>query len=488
MKSASYVKIALFFVVLGGAGIGYTVLSTGGINPLTTTTFEAVLADASGISSRSIVYLAGVPVGQVQNIQLYGNAARVRFAILNDVPLRQDAYITRLPSSILGTSVLSLNPGTELTPILAPGGIIGTAPTMGDLGAVMVAAQDIGGQVSLILEEFRTNQMALLAVSLETFNSIAQRIDAQSEDQLYRVARILESAALIAERTDRMLQASEGNITGSFSDLHESLLNIRTITGEIVAGRGTLGQVFFDDRLHQSVLTTAERTEELAVQLGEAIDDISALVRNVDGVVTNAGEIVERAVGLGIQVDTNARYEFLSGNARAAASLRLEPLSRDRWYRVGVTSTPDGVSRRTVTETTHTGGDQHGQVIREDTTQTRHTVAIDAELARKFGPLTIRGGILESTAGFGMDFQALDRMSVSGELFRFTGGEGPNLRSAITFYPFFNPDSNMPWNWIYLRAGVTDALSGNRDYFIGGGLRFADREVRGLIGLAPIFN
>jgi len=84
--------------------------------------------------------------------------------------------------------------------------------------------------------------------------------------------------------------------------------------------------------------------------------------------------------------------------------------------------------------------------------------------------------------------QAFDWMSVSGELFRFTAGEAPNLRSSITIYPFFNPDSNMPWNWLYLRAGITNALSGNRDYFVGGGLRFADREVRGLVGLLPVFN
>jgi len=425
-------------------------------------------------------------VGQVQSIRLYGTEARIRFAILNDVPLHQDAFITRLPSSILGTSVLSLNPGTELTPIVPPGGTIGTAPTMGDLGAVMVAAQDIGGQVSLMLEEFRTNQMALLAISLETFNSIAQRIYYQSDDQFDRIARILEAAALIAERTDRMLQASEENITGSFADIHQAMANMRAITGEVAAGRGNLGQVFFDDRLYQSILTTAERTEDVALILGEAIGNISTLARSVDGVVINAGEIVERALGLGIMIDTNAHYEFASGNTRAGASLRLEPRSRDRWYRIGVTSTPDGVSRRTVTETLAEDG---SRINWEESIQTRHTFAIDAELARRFGAFTLRGGVLESTAGFGIDVQALDWLSLSGELFRFTDGAAPNLRSAVTFYPFFNPDSNMPWNWIYLRAGITNALDGNnRDYFIGGGLRFADREVRGLVGMATIFN
>jgi len=484
MKSASYIKIALFFIVLGGAGFGYITLTSGGISPLNTTTFDAVFTDASGISTRSMVYLAGVPVGQVQGIQLYGTEARVRFAVLNDVQLHEDAFISRQASSLLGTSVLSLSPGTSLNPIIQPGSTIGTGPTAGDLTAAMNVAQEAGHQVNQILEEFRTNQMALLAITLETFNSITQRIDAQTEDQLNRISRILESAALIAERTDRILQAREGDIQGSFVDMHEALANIRAITGEAAAGRGNIGQAFFDERLYQSILTTAERTEDIAVQLGDAIGNISTLTRNIDGVVTNAGEIVERALGLGISIDTSARYDVIAQTARASASLRLEPRSNDRWYRVGVSSTPDGVTTRTVRETL----DQTGNMTMEDTTQTRHTVALDAEIARMFGPFTLRGGVLESTAGVGLDFQPINRVSLSGELFRFTNGEAPNLRSAVTIYPFFNPDSDMPWNWIYLRTGISNALSGDRDFFVGGGLRFADREVRGLIGLAPIFG
>ena len=485
MKSASYVKIALFFIVLGGAGIGYMVLSTGGINPLNTTSFEAVFTDATGISTRSMVYLAGVPIGQVQGIRLYGTEARVRFAVINDVALHQDAFISRQPSSLLGTSILNLHPGTELTPLAPAGSTIGTGPAIGDINVAMNMMQDIGQQVNHILEDFRVNQMALLAISLETFNSITQRIDAQSAEQLERVSRILESSALITERTYRMLQASEGHIGGSFVDLQDAMANLRLITGEVAAGRGNLGQAFFDDRLYHSILATAERTEEAALQLNEALGNISTLARTADGVISNAGEIVDRALGLGIQIDSSARYDVLAGTARAAAALRLVPASGDRWYRVGVTSTPDGVTARTVTEVLNEDGSRRDW---DETIETRHIIAIDAELARSFGPLTLRGGVLESTAGFGMDIQAFNWMSVSGELFRFTGGQAPNLRSAVTVYPFFNPDSNMPWNWIFLRAGITNALSGDRDYFVGGGLRFADREVRGLVGLMPIFN
>ena len=149
-----------------------------------------------------------------------------------------------------------------------------------------------------------------------------------------------------------------------------------------------------------------------------------------------------------------------------------------------VSSAPDGVASRTVKETT----DAFGNVSREDTTETKYTIAVDAELARRFGFLTLRGGLLESTAGIGMDLSPFNWISLSGELFDFRKGELPNLRSSLTFYPFFNPDSDRPWNWIYIRGGINNALNGNRDYFIGGGLRFADREIKGLVGLAPVFN
>jgi phospholipid/cholesterol/gamma-HCH transport system substrate-binding protein len=268
------------------------------------------------------------------------------------------------------------------------------------------------------------------------------------------------------------------------SDIREALANIRDITGEVREGRGNLGRSVYDDRLYESVLATAQKAEDAAEKLKEALDSINSLAKNMDGVVSGAGEIVEKAVGLGVQVDTNARYDFIAGQARASASLRLEPGSGDRWYRIGVSSTPDGISTRTVKETTGAGG----VISREDTTETRYSVAFDMELARRFGMLTLRGGLLENSAGFGLDIQPLRWAALSGELFHFKDGSVPNFRSSITFYPFFDPDSNKPWNWLYFRGGVNNALSGSRDFFIGGGLRFADREVKGLVGLAPALN
>jgi len=485
MTSASYIKIALFFLVLGTAGALYVILSVNGIGLLNTKTYEAVLNDATGLSTRSKVYLAGVAVGKVQGIELNGTEAHIKIILLKDVELRRDAVLSRKPSSLLGTSVLSLDPGTEYTPILPPGSLINSAPPSSDINVAMGMLQDLGGSLGLLVEEFRTNQMALLAVSLETFNSIARKIDDNFEAQLDRISRILESTALITETTERVMRNSEGNIGDSFSDIREALANIRSITAEITTGQGNIGQAIYDERLYMSLLSIAEKTDAAAGRLDEALANISTLAQTADGVVTNAGEIVNKALGLGIQVDTNARYDINAETMRAAASIRIDPASNDRWYRIGVSSAPDGVASRTVKEVTDGSGNT---ISYEDTTETKYTVVFDAELARRFGFLTIRGGLLESTAGIGMDLQPLKWISVSGELFNFQTGEIPNLRSSLTFYPFFDPDSDKPWNWIYIRGGINNTLNDNRDFFIGGGVRFADREVKGLVGLVPVFN
>ena len=463
MKVSRYIKVALFFIVLGGAGVVYIIMSAEGFTGFNTKTYEAVLKDATGLSTRSKVYMAGVPVGKVRAIHLEENTARIRLILLRNVELRQNAVISRKTSSILGTSILSLSPGTEPNPILSPGSVIQTDTTM-DMDNIMSTVSDMGGRIGDILEEFQQNHLALLAISLETFNSIAAKIDERTNEELERVSRILESTALITERTERLLAVREEDISISLLEIRLAMQNIRQVSDEIAQGRGNIGQAVYDDRLYNSLVSTVEQTEVAVAKLQNVLD--------------GAGEFLDRANSIGIMVDSQANYGFTSGHVRAGASIRLEPASGDRWYRIGVRGAPEGVSTRTVTTTSGT------VTSYEDKTETKYTFSIDAELARRFKYVTIRGGLLESTAGFGLDFHPLRWAALSGELFNFRDGYYPNLKGTLTVYPFFNPDSNNPLNWIYLQGGIYDSLNKNRDFFLGGGLRFSDREIKGLMGLA----
>ena len=485
MNFSGYAKIALFFIVLGVGGGAYIITSADSLSDFNVREYETVIADATGLSTRSKIYQAGVVIGRVKGITLSGNEAILRLALLKNIQVREGSIISRKTSSILGTSILTLEPGGNLSTIIPPGGRLGAARDSGDMTAVMDTVQELGGQISQLLKDFQQNQLALLAVSLETFNSIAQKIDSQSDAELERISRILESVALITERMERIMAQGEYQGTGPAADIYGTLENLRIITEEISRGRGNVGQTIFDDRLYDSLLATVQRIEEAVVKLQDTFDTINTVAVSAGTVIDNANVIVERAIGLGIQVDTSGSYFTRANQVQAGASIRLVPASNDRWYRIGVSSVPNGYSTRTVTETSI----DSSKTIIEDTTETKYSVfMLDAELARSFGFVTIRGGLIENTGGIGLDIQPLRWLALSGEVFDFRTGETPNLRGTLTIYPFFDPDSDKPWNWLYIKGGISNSLNDSRDFFIGGGLRFADREIKGLVGLLPALN
>jgi phospholipid/cholesterol/gamma-HCH transport system substrate-binding protein len=468
MKISRLVKIALFFIGLGGAGITYVVATADGMSAFNTKVYEALMEDASGLTTRSKIFLAGVVVGKVKEVKLVDDGALVKIAFLNKVSIREDSRLARRSSSILGTSILVLEPGSESSPIVSPGGRLGVAKDTGDISAVIGTVSGLGDQITSLIRNLQENQLALLSVSLESINSIMAKVNEQSEAELERVARILESVALVAERLERIMAQGENGGGGPVADVYAALENIRGVSEEISAGRGTLGRAVYGEDLYNSILATIKTLESVSDQMNTAMRSINNAASGVESVVNTANTVIGKAAGTDIQIDTSASYLFSANQASenrvmAGASLRLVPSSPDRWYRIGVSSAP--VTSRIVRETSGAAP--------VDVTETNYSsFAVDAEFARTFGMLTVRGGLLESTVGLGLDFQPIRWIGASAEILDFLSGNVPNLRGTLTVYPFFDPNSDKPWNWLYIKGGINDSLKDSRAFFVGGGIRF----------------
>ena len=433
-----YVKVGLFFILLGAAGTVYMVMSSDGFSRFNTQDYKVLMDDATGLAVNSKVYLAGVPVGKIRRIDLSGGQALVTVAFLRDIPIRSDSRISRRSSSLLGTSILTLSPGTGTTPLIAPGGRIETQTNIADMESLTNNVQELTLRLSKLLDS-----------SLGSFTSIVRKIDERSDAELDRVTRILEATASITERLDLILKERNYDLNESAIELRLALENIRAITEALREGRGTIGQALTNDTVYEN--------------LQQTIESMNKLVKDTDTIVAKASDI-------GVQVDAAGRYDMRAENMRANASLRLEPPSGDRWYRIGIGTAPDGIVSQKTTETRAAGS----PTVRTETNETTSGVTVDAEVARRIGMFTLRGGLLDSTAGFGLDFSPVTNFTVSGELFDFRADARPNLRGTLTVYPFFDPGSGIPLKWLYFRAGLTSALDANRDYFIGAGMRFAN--------------
>jgi len=100
------------------------------------------------------------------------------------------------------------------------------------------------------------------------------------------------------------------------------------------------------------------------------------------------------------------------------------------------------------------------------------------QFAKRFGPLTGRFGIMESTGGIGLDLHLLDdRFELRQDVFGFGEQLAPRWRVTMG-YEFVRK--------LWLLGGVDDILSTDRrDYFVGLQLRFTDTDLKSVLPFAP---
>src|SRR5689334_15824415 len=111
-------------LVLFAGGLLFVLLNfvkKGGMNEREALTVFGVFRDASGLGRRSRVQIAGIPVGEISDIELVGARAKVWIKIRRDIPVHQDATLKKRSESLLGDYMLDLYAGTDATPLLKDG-------------------------------------------------------------------------------------------------------------------------------------------------------------------------------------------------------------------------------------------------------------------------------------------------------------------------------------------------------------------------------
>jgi phospholipid/cholesterol/gamma-HCH transport system substrate-binding protein len=160
----------------------------GGLSDKDSINVWAAFRDASGLSPKSRVQIAGIPVGEISGITLEGTRAKVWLRIRKDVSLREDAVLTKRSESLLGDFLLDLNPGTEQ-------------------GAPMQE----GGQIKRVID---TQGMEAVFQSLSQITADIQQVTAALRDVLGgergagSLQRIVENLIHLSESVDNTVRSS----------------------------------------------------------------------------------------------------------------------------------------------------------------------------------------------------------------------------------------------------------------------------------------
>jgi phospholipid/cholesterol/gamma-HCH transport system substrate-binding protein len=435
-------------------------------------------AQVAGLNPQSAVRVAGVRVGFVSAIDLDGKRARVTMDLPKDYPVYKDATASLSAIGILGEKYIELDPGHPEAGRMAENGIVPSKvgpgldnlmESLGEIaqnvkGVTYALNQSIGGESGRMkLDEIMDNVRVLTG----EFRSMAQENHGTINNTLGNVqsvtAELKQKLPLIAQQFEDLgrnlndlivsnkpeIQGVLGDVRKLTASLQSTSDNIKSITAKLDKGEGTIGKLLNDD---------------------STVKKLNAAVDNVNSMLTGWKS-------MDLNLDLNAARWTRRGDSSVGLDLDIVP-ARDHWYALGFHSTPDGKIA-----TSRSTSISNGVTTQSSYVTTDQTFTMNAQFAKRLADhYVVTAGIVEGKGGGGAEFRAFDdrfRVGVLG--YDFTKrDEKPNARYRITSsYQFYKG--------MYVQTGVQDLANKElRSFFIGGGLRWTDEDLKKLVGLASV--
>jgi phospholipid/cholesterol/gamma-HCH transport system substrate-binding protein len=443
-----------------------------------------LIEDVGGIAKRSLVRVAGIPVGSVENISLQGEQARVDIRMQPDVPLYEDAQAGKNMRNLLGESFIGLTPGTPGRRQLKDGDEIHAASRSATPDELLQNMSRIAQTVERITtaieasvgsEASQQNMRDTLAnladvtralnltvnENRESIRNILSGVESVTTQGQGDAVEILENMRVVSGEFRRLMAGNEGGsgttdqvrglvdrVDRSTQSLEKVLSNMETVTGRLERGEGTLGRLSKDEKL---------------------VNEIENVTQQVNNYVTGLSQL--RTI-----VALRTDYQFRAQTVKSYVELRLQP-REDKFYSIEIVNDPRGLTKieQVNVNTTNPNDPNQYQEIRSVTS---NALRFSLQFAQRFGPFIGRFGLKESTGGVGLDLLLLDdAFELRQDLFGFGEVIRPRWRLSLG-YAFLNR--------LWLMGGVDDIMSGDRrEYFLGAQLRFDDEDLKTVLPFAP---
>lgn len=445
---------------------------------------DAVFKSVAGLDDKASVRIAGVRVGRVDGVGLDGRQARITLALDKPLPLTQGTRARIASLGMLGEKYVELVPGPPDAPPLPPNAVlIGTTPPgfdeaiekINNIGSSIqqltgsLAGGDVGGNMNRMFEDIRLTSAeirALVAENRANLGSTVRNFDQVSATLARELPRLADQMNRALDQISAVVAENRGDLKGSMGNIRElteklqtSADNLNKISTTLASGQGTLGKLINDEQAYNEVIST--------------LDSIQGGVETLSGTLGAVNKF---------KIDLDMQGFYLENPEESQTSLRvdIDPQDERHLYRAGIVSSPYGKRREKTETVTVTGPDG----IPVTTTTTKLTEDKSYSATALFGvkaPYDARlfAGLIEGTGGAQVEYPlpAFDRrLLVSFEAFDFNRPNELSPRLRLTGRYQFHPN-------LYLIGGYDDPLE-NESFFLGGGIRWNDENIKYLLGLA----
>jgi phospholipid/cholesterol/gamma-HCH transport system substrate-binding protein len=487
---SSEAKVGLF-VLVGLIILGYMSVQVGkqSLGLKKGYTLDVVFDSAAGLDRDASVQIAGVEVGRVESISLKDGKALVRLRIVPNVKLEKDAIASVKTHGILGDKYVEIYPGTHGEAYLAAGEQISRTERQADIDKLLhqigMIADDVRGVTSSLNrvlagqagEEAITSILANTRDLTRNLNNVIVSNEAALRAALENTRQLTGNLNRVVTQNDEKVGQVMDTLKSASREMEKTFAALSEITGGVNRGEGTLGRLVKDNATAEKLNKTLASLEDVTQKINEGRGSIGKLVnddetvKNLNEGLTGISRYVNKAEQFRTFLSYRGEYLFDKSDAKSYLDLRIQP-KEDKFYILGVVSDPRG--RRTTKDVTV------GGVTTRTEEWDRDGILFNAQIGKRYKDLVLRGGLLESTGGVGIDYLTLnDKLKLSFEAFGFGRDRRAHLKAGAEYQLFKH---------LYLSAGWDDFVSDqdNRSIYGGFSIRFEDDDLKYMLTTTPI--
>ncbi len=485
---------------------------------------KVVFSTVAGLDEKALVRVAGVEAGRVEKVNLIEGKAELILRIRPNIELRRDAQASIKSVGLLGDKYVEVTSGSLGQPQLKPGDTIKARETGADLDQLTGRLAGIAEDIQSVTDSI--NKVLGGEKGRETLQRIVDNIDhlsgnlnqmvAENRDNLRQamdnINNLSHNLDVVVAENKKVFGATMGNVAQLSNNLNELVAENRESLTNAIAHLEKFSETLKDEspdltRKMNKLLTDlnqvlSENRENLAASMKNIKDASQKLDKTLGSLATVSQKVAkgEGTIGKLINEDeaytnltealgglknffqkTNAwqfnlgvRGEYLTeyDNTKTYVSLKIQP-AKNKYYLLEVVDDPRG---DVFTETTKRTVDGVETNIKEVITKDK--LKFSLQIAKRFHDVTLRGGLIESSGGAGVDYEFFDdKLKFSLDAWDL-GEDDPHLKFTTTFY-FYER--------MFVNAGADDFISEDNDsFFAGAGFMFSDQDLKYLLGSAAV--
>jgi phospholipid/cholesterol/gamma-HCH transport system substrate-binding protein len=266
----------------------------------------------------------------------------------------------------------------------------------------------------------------------------------------------------IVHTNEGAFSESMQNIASASGELDETLGTMKNIVEKIDHGEGSIGKLINDQELHENLNTT--------------ITDIDKAAKGLQKFIGRAGDY---------RLYFGYRGEYLSAHegTKSYISLRIQPRP-DKFYLIELVDTPYGKYFEEKFEYHFEDNDVFPDTLSfTERRWDQSELSYNVQYGKIFNRLAIRFGLIESTAGVGVDYALYpNRLKLTLEGWDFGRDSDPHLKIGGRFNLTQNFYVTGGWDDFLLQSEELDSV------YFGAGLRLEDEDLKLLLGFLPMMT